>query len=43
VVRDAQIRLLLGESYNPAEAEIARDAARATEQFLKIYGVGSAT
>ncbi len=40
VVRDAQIRLLLGESYNPTEAEVTRDAARATEQFLKIYGVG---
>jgi len=42
VVRDAQIRLLLGEVYNPTDAEIVRDAARATDQFLKIYGVGSA-
>ncbi|MGC4077573.1 MAG: TetR/AcrR family transcriptional regulator [Rubrivivax sp.] len=43
VVRDAQIRLLLGESLQlRAEAEIDRDAARATEQFLRIYGVGSA-
>ena len=39
VVRDAQIRLLLGETFTPAEAEIARDAARATEQFLAIYAV----
>ena len=39
VVRDAQIRLLLGETFSPTEAEIARDAARATEQFLAIYAV----
>lgn len=41
VVRDAQIRLLLGEVFNPSDADIARDAARATEQFLRIYAVGS--
>lgn len=39
VVRDVQIRTLLGEAIDMGEAEVARDAARATEQFLKIYGV----
>ncbi len=39
VVRDVQIRLLLGEPIALGEAEIARDAALAAEQFLKIYGV----
>ena len=39
VVRDVQIRLLLGEAIHPTDAEIARDAAQATEQFLEIYGV----
>src|SRR5690606_32159140 len=42
VVRDVQIRLLLGETIVFGESEIARDAATATEQFLKIYGVGQA-
>ncbi len=41
VVRDVQIRLLLGEHIAMGDAEIAGDAARACEQFLKIYGVGS--
>ncbi len=40
VVRDVQIRLLLGEAIHPTDAEIARDAAQATEQFLEIYGCG---
>jgi AcrR family transcriptional regulator len=40
VVRDVQIRLLLGETIAFGEAEIARDAATATEQFLAVYGVG---
>ncbi len=40
VVRDIQIRLLLGEPIAMSEAEVARDATRATEQFLKIYGIG---
>lgn len=39
VVRDVQIRLLLGEPIVMGEVEIGRDAARATEQFLRIYGV----
>ena len=39
VVRDVQIRLLLGEAIALGEQEIARDAARATEQFFAIYGV----
>lgn len=42
VVRDVQIRLLLGEARRPDSAEIARDAGRAVEQFLKIYGTGTA-
>ena len=40
VVRDVQIRLLLGEAIEMGEVEVARDAARATEQFLRIFGVG---
>ncbi len=42
VVRDVQIRLLLGEAIGFGEAEVARDAARATEQFFAVYGVGAA-
>jgi len=42
VVRDVQIRLLLGEARRPDGAEIARDAARAVGQFLTIYGTGTA-
>ena len=41
VVRDVQIRLLLGESIGFGEAEIARDAGRATEQFFAVYGVAN--
>ncbi len=40
VGRDVQIRLLLGDAARPAEAEIQRDAARATSQFLALYGAG---
>ena len=40
VVRDIQIRLLLGEPITMNAEEVARDAARATEQFLTIYGIG---
>jgi AcrR family transcriptional regulator len=36
--RDVQIRLLLGDALTLGEAEIARDAALATDQFLKLYG-----
>jgi len=38
VVRDVQIRLLLGEDIHPSEAEVGKEAARATEQFFAIYG-----
>lgn len=38
VVRDVQIRLLLGESLAPKPDEIARDAKRATEQFFDLHG-----
>lgn len=36
--RDVQIRLLLGDTLTLSRAEIARDAERATEQFLTLYG-----
>ena len=42
VVRDTQIRLLLGETIAFGDGEIARDAATATGQFLAVYGVGQA-
>jgi AcrR family transcriptional regulator len=41
VVRDVQIRLLLGEDIHPSDAEIGKEAARATEQFFAIYGVSA--
>ena len=41
VGRDVQIRLLLGDRLKLDEAEIARDAARATEQFLRLYGAAT--
>ncbi len=37
VVRDVQIRLLLGDDLKLSQADIERDAARATEQFLTLY------
>ena len=40
VGRDVQIRLLLGDTLRLTDAEIARDAARATQQFLSLYGAG---
>lgn len=40
--RDVQIRLLLGDHLKLTEAEIARDAARATQQFLMLHGAGNA-
>lgn len=40
VGRDVQIRLLLGDAAKPAEADIRRDAARATRQFLALYAAG---
>ncbi|MEO4000085.1 TetR/AcrR family transcriptional regulator C-terminal domain-containing protein [Mesorhizobium sp. CAU 1732] len=38
VGRDVQIRLLLGDRLDMTDAEIARDAARATQQFFALYG-----
>jgi AcrR family transcriptional regulator len=38
VGRDLQIRLLLGDRPVMTEAELGRDAARATQQFLALYG-----
>ena len=37
VGRDVQIRLLLGDRLTMSEAEIERDAALATRQFLALY------
>ena len=37
VGRDVQIRLLLGDKLQLGEAEIARDAERATSQFLALH------
>jgi hypothetical protein len=42
VVRDVQIRLLLGDKVAPSDNEIAADAERATEQFLILYGINQA-
>jgi len=42
VGRDVQIRLLLGDRLRLTEAEIARDAACATQQFLTLHGAGKA-
>ena len=36
--RDVQIRLLLGDDLKLGKAEIARDSAVATDQFLALYG-----
>ena len=41
VVRDVQIRLLLGEDIHPSETEVGKEAARATEQFFAIYGANA--
>ncbi|MDP4023910.1 TetR/AcrR family transcriptional regulator C-terminal domain-containing protein [Methylobacterium sp. NEAU 140] len=42
VGRDVQIRLLLGDATVADPAEIRRDAARAVDQFLALYGRGNA-
>ena len=42
VVRDVQIRLLLGDKLTLTAKEIEADAERATEQFLALYGVKEA-
>jgi len=38
IARDVQIRLLLGDRLTLGAAEIARDAERATQQFLRLCG-----
>ncbi len=38
VLRDVQIRLLLGDELKLAAPQISADAARATQQFLALYG-----
>jgi AcrR family transcriptional regulator len=38
VVRDTQIRLLLGEELDYDAAQVERDATTATEQFFALYG-----
>jgi AcrR family transcriptional regulator len=42
VGRDVQIRLLLGDRLKLTDADIARDARRATQQFLVLYAAGKA-
>ena len=39
VLRDVQIRLLLGDKLTLSTKEIEADAERATDQFLALYGV----
>ncbi|AVX04009.1 hypothetical protein MXMO3_01479 [Maritalea myrionectae] len=38
VLRDVQVRLLLGDEFELSDQDVIRDAKRATEQFLKLYG-----
>ena len=40
VGRDVQIRLLLWRRLRLTGTEIARDARRATQQFLRLFGAG---
>ena len=40
VVRDVQIRALLGDRPLPGAAQIRAEAERAAQQFLTLYGVG---
>jgi AcrR family transcriptional regulator len=42
VGRDVQIRLLLGDRLRLTDAEVARDASRAAQQFMALYGSGKA-
>lgn len=39
VVRDVQIRLLLGEDFSVSPEQINLDARQATKQFFTLYGV----
>ena len=41
VLRDLQIRLLLGDAIKLAAAQISADAERATQQFLALYGAAN--
>jgi len=43
VVRDVQIRTLLGDEISKALVDIECDAARATRQFLALYGADTLT
>src|SRR3569623_483181 len=43
VLRDVQLRLLLGDKLALSTKEIEADAARATDQFLTLYGVSQNT
>lgn len=43
VARDVHIRLLLGDRMRLTDEEIERDAARAAEQFLALYGAAPAS
>lgn len=43
VVRDVQIRLLLGERLDIPAARIAADAASAASQFIQLYSTDNAT
>jgi AcrR family transcriptional regulator len=41
VLRDNQIRLLLGDDIKLAAPQISADAVRATQQFLALYGLNT--
>ncbi len=43
VIRDVQIRLLLGDAIKLSGPVIAADAARATGQFMALYGANNQT
>lgn len=43
VVRDMQIRALLGDEVTPSLVDIDQDAARATNQFFALYGASNFT
>lgn len=43
VVRDMQIRALLGDDVTSSLVDIDQDAARATNQFLALYGASNTT
>lgn len=41
VLRDVQIRLLLGDKIRLGSSKIAAEAASATQQFIALYGAGT--